>query len=75
MADWELAARLAETYPLILAGGLTPENVGAGIATVVPAGVDVSTGVEKNGVKSAERIRLFISAARAGFSVVVGARS
>ncbi len=72
VADWELAARLAETYPLVLAGGLTPENVGAGIARVRPSGVDVSSGVEVDGVKSAERIREFIDVARRGFD---GARA
>lgn len=67
VADWELAARLGELYPLILAGGLTPENVGAGIARVRPSGVDVASGVEVDGVKSAERIREFIDVARRGF--------
>lgn len=67
VADWELAARMAETYPLILAGGLTPENIRDGIEKVRPGGVDVSSGVEINGVKSAERILQFIGAARRGY--------
>ncbi len=67
VANWELAARLGEIYPLILSGGLTPENVGTGITTVGPKGVDVSSGVETDGTKSAERIREFIDAASRGF--------
>ena len=73
VADWELAAGLAETYPLILAGGLTPENVRAGIAAVRPGGVDVSSGVEQDGLKSPERIRQFIAAARQGYGVALPA--
>ena len=73
VVDWELAARLAETYPVILAGGLTPENVGAGIATVRPGGVDVASGVERHGLKSAERIRQFIVAAHRGYDTALRA--
>lgn len=73
VADWELAARLAETYPLILAGGLTPGNVAAGIETVRPGGVDVASGVEQKGVKSAELIRQFIGAARQAYDAALRA--
>lgn len=67
LADWELAARLAETYPVVLAGGLTPENVAAGVETVKPSGVDVSSGVETDGIKDPERIRGFVRQARQAF--------
>jgi len=67
LADWELAARLAETYPVILAGGLTPENIMSGIDTVHPHGVDVSSGVETEGIKDPDRIRLFVDRARDAF--------
>ena len=67
LADWELAARLAETYPVVLAGGLTPENVAEGVETVKPSGVDVSSGVETDGIKDPERIRGFVRQARQAF--------
>lgn len=63
-ADWRRAAALAAQLPLLLAGGLTPQNVAAAIATVAPAGVDVSSGVERDGVKDPARIEAFLAAAR-----------
>ncbi len=67
LADWDLAARLARSFPVVLAGGLHPGNVSDAIARVRPAGVDVSSGVEVDGVKSPERIRAFVANARSGF--------
>ncbi len=65
-ADWAGAAALARRAELILGGGLAAANVGAAIGAVQPAGVDVSSGVERApGVKDAARIREFIAAARA----------
>jgi phosphoribosylanthranilate isomerase len=67
-ADWNLAAQMAKTgkwQPLILAGGLTPENVAEAIRTVRPWGVDGSSGLEVSpGVKSPEKIRAFVEAVR-----------
>jgi phosphoribosylanthranilate isomerase len=65
--DWSLAARLAGQHRLLLAGGLTPDNVAAAIAQVHPWGVDVASGVEAGpGRKDHDRLRAFIAAARAG---------
>lgn len=63
--DWTLAARLAAQYPLLLAGGLTPDNVAVAVRAVHPWGVDVATGVEcAPGKKDHGALRAFISAAR-----------
>lgn len=63
--DWSIARELAQAHPsFLLAGGLTPENVGRAIRTVVPFGVDVSSGVETRGAKDPEKIRAFVESAR-----------
>ncbi|HEV2405924.1 MAG TPA: indole-3-glycerol phosphate synthase TrpC, partial [Ktedonobacterales bacterium] len=72
--DWELARRAAQRWPIILSGGLTPENVAEAIAQVGPRGVDVSSGVETDGAKDQEKIRRFAAAARAGSPSPRGAR-
>ncbi|MBP7776913.1 MAG: phosphoribosylanthranilate isomerase [Acidobacteria bacterium] len=63
--DWARAADLARRERLVLAGGLTAENVARAIAMVRPYGVDVSSGVESApGLKSPERLRQFVAAVR-----------
>jgi phosphoribosylanthranilate isomerase len=63
---WELAAQVKPYGPVILAGGLTPENVGAAITQTHPYGVDVSSGVEcAPGIKDHEKVRAFIERAKA----------
>lgn len=65
ITDWAAAAGLARRCELILAGGLNPLNVGVAIRQVRPFGVDVSSGVEDQpGVKSADKIEKFVTAAR-----------
>jgi len=67
LADWDAAAKMNNELgkPILLAGGLTPENVAEAISTVQPWGVDVSSGVEKEpGVKNIRKVKRFISAAR-----------
>ena len=62
-ADWTLAAEAARTAPVMLAGGLTPDNVRDAIRTVKPYGVDVSSGVEAlPGKKDHQKVMAFIQA-------------
>lgn len=62
--DWNQARQIAARYPVIIAGGLNPENVGAAINTIRPCGVYVSTGIETSGVKDLEKMKKFIEAVR-----------
>ena len=63
--DWQMAAKVAKQHPLMLAGSLTSENVGAAIETIKPWGVDVSSGVEaKKGKKDPDKVKAFIREAR-----------
>jgi phosphoribosylanthranilate isomerase len=66
--DWPLIVPLAAARAIILAGGLTPENVAAAVTLVQPCGVDVASGVEVKGDprrKDPEKLRRFVDAARA----------
>ncbi|MBI2805697.1 MAG: phosphoribosylanthranilate isomerase [Planctomycetes bacterium] len=65
-APWHLLADFKPGVPLILAGGLTPENVAEAIRIVQPQGVDVASGVESApGKKDVDKMRRFIHAVRA----------
>ena len=60
-ADWSASAELAKKYPLLLAGGLTPENVADAMRQVQPWGVDVASGVESApGEKDAAKMIQFV---------------
>lgn len=61
---WRLARKAGEYGPVIVAGGLTPENVSEALAEARPFGVDVSSGVETDGIKDANKIRQFIEQVR-----------
>lgn len=65
-ADWGIMAKVAQTVPgLLLAGGLTPDNVAEAVRQVQPYGVDVASGVEvRPGVKDREKVERFIAAAK-----------
>ena len=64
-ADWAAAGGFARKYPVMLAGGLTPDNVLAAIRAVRPLGVDVASGVEAApGKKDPAKVAAFVDAAR-----------
>jgi phosphoribosylanthranilate isomerase len=66
--DWSRAAALARERRVVLAGGLTPKNVGEAVDMVQPYGVDVSSGVEESpGVKDFMKVAKFLASARAAF--------
>jgi len=63
--DWSRAANLAQRRNVILAGGLSPDNVAEAVAAVHPYGVDVSSGVEDApGLKNPAKVRTFLTRAR-----------
>ena len=62
--DWQVAAGVSGAMPVWLAGGLTPENVGAAIETMRPWCVDVSSGVETANAKDVAKIGAFVRAAK-----------
>jgi phosphoribosylanthranilate isomerase len=65
VAPWHLLAGFDPGVPVILAGGLTPENVGEAVAAVRPWGVDVASGVESEpGRKDPDKVTRFIRAVR-----------
>ena len=71
--DWGISKKLVQLSdrPVILAGGLTPENVRGAIREVRPAGVDVHTGVEDaSGRKSRKKVEQFVAEADAGFQAI-----
>ncbi|NMB88732.1 MAG: phosphoribosylanthranilate isomerase [Chloroflexi bacterium] len=71
MADWGLAAGLAERFPLLLAGGLNAANVAAAVRQVRPWGVDVASGVEwAPGRKDPDQVRDFIRQAQVAAAAI-----
>ena len=62
--DWKLAKEVSARFSVIIAGGLTPNNVGQLVKELWPWGVDVSTGVETDGQKDVAKITAFIQVVR-----------
>jgi phosphoribosylanthranilate isomerase len=70
--DWPRAAVITRGRRVVLAGGLTPDNIEEAIVTVRPIGVDVASGVESApGVKDLDKVARFLANARAAFARVV----
>jgi phosphoribosylanthranilate isomerase len=63
--NWQVAKKVVARYPVIIAGGLNPENVGQLVEALRPWGVDVSSGVENDGKKDIQKIREFVKKAKA----------
>jgi phosphoribosylanthranilate isomerase len=75
VVDWSRAANIARERRLVLAGGLTPDNIEEAIMTVRPYGVDVSSGVEASpGVKDFDKVSQFLKNARAAYAQDRGPR-
>jgi len=61
---WEITKRAVARFPIMIAGGLHPGNVGQVVASLRPWGVDVSSGVESEGGKDVDKIKAFVQAVR-----------
>ena len=62
--NWNIAKELSKSHTFLMAGGISPANVQEALATVLPHGVDVSSGVETDGAKDFSKIRELISLVR-----------
>jgi phosphoribosylanthranilate isomerase len=62
--EWKIAEELSRHFPIIVAGGLTPDNVATLVTRAKPFGVDVSSGVESGGKKDVTKIVRFVQAVK-----------
>ena len=73
---WEIARGHRGRVPIVLSGGLTPDNVEEAIAAVHPFAVDVASGVERSpGIKDPEKLQAFAAAVRAAARLETGGRA
>jgi phosphoribosylanthranilate isomerase len=71
--DWGAARDFGERHPLVLAGGLSPDNVAEAIQAAMPAGIDVSSGVEaKPGRKDLDKVARMLAAVRRSADLYAG---
>ena len=71
--NWDIIDSLALTRPIILAGGLTPENVGTAVAKVRPFAVDINSGVEiRHGLKDYGKLQALLEEVRRADSAMIG---
>lgn len=70
MADRKLVGEITVRYPVVLSGGLTPDNVAESIRILRPIGVDVASGTETDGMKDPEKLTAFVRNAREAFELL-----
>lgn len=68
-ANARLMREISVRYPIVLAGGLDPDNVGEAISQIRPIGVDTASGTEIDGIKDGDKMISFVTNARAAFSL------
>jgi phosphoribosylanthranilate isomerase len=64
MFDWALARDVGKKVPVLISGGLRPDNIAEAVQKAQPWGVDVASGVETDGVKDVQKIRDFVAKAK-----------
>lgn len=62
--DWTIATEISSREPIWLSGGITPKNVDEAISTVSPSGIDLSSGVETNGIKDPSKIKSLVESVK-----------
>lgn len=66
-ANWQCLVEANPQVPFWLAGGLAPENIQRAMATVQPHGIDISSGIETDGVKDFQKMKQIVDVIRGGY--------